>query len=51
MPATGCLCRLYRADGACIVELRVTDTEGVALREGGLFLSGREGGEECLWSH
>lgn len=38
VPATGCLCRLYRADGACIVELRVNDTA-----------SGGMG--ECLWSH
>lgn len=35
MPATGCLCWLYGADGACIVELRVNDMEEVMLGEGG----------------
>lgn len=45
MPATGCLCWLYGADGACIVELRVNDTEGVTLCEGGY--SGRAGGDVC----
>lgn len=45
VPATGCLCWLYRADGACIVELRVNDTEsGGAVR-------GTGGKGECLWSH
>lgn len=37
MPATGCLCWLYGADGACIVELRVNDTERVTLCEGEVF--------------
>lgn len=37
VPATGCLCWLYGADGACIVELRVNDT---VLCEGGFFCGG-----------
>lgn len=49
VPATGCLCWLYGADGACIVELRVNDTEGVTLCEGGF--SGGGGGGGSLWSH
>lgn len=40
VPATGCLCWLYGADGACIVELRVNGMEGLMLYRGGFFGGG-----------
>lgn len=45
MPVTGCLCWLYGADGACIVELRVNDMEEGDVMRGEVFSGG------YLWSH
>lgn len=44
VPATGCLCWLYGADGACTVELRVNGMDDV-MCEGGFFVAG--GGSIC----
>lgn len=51
MPVTGCLCWLYGVDGACIVELRVNDTERMVFSvEGGGVTCGLTE-DECKQKH